>query len=96
MCVCILHQTMIKSIPKKYSNLGWTCYFKKQHEGPLDNIEHLSQKCLSERINSLQCYQLTRRCSHLLLYIDFTIDLRCAPLVSALWMCNEAQQVTDF
>ena len=25
-------------------------------------------------INSLQCYELTRRCSHLFLYMDFTID----------------------
>ena len=29
-------------------------------------------------------------------HIDFTIDLCCIPLVSTLWMCNEAQQATDF
>ena len=27
---------------------------------------HLSRNCLFERINSLQCYESTRRCSHLL------------------------------
>ena len=39
----------------------------------------LSRNCLFERINSLQCYELTIEYNHLLLYIDFTIDLCCAP-----------------
>ena len=57
---------------------------------------NLSPDCLFERINSLQCYELTRRCSHLLLYIDFTNEFCCAPLISTLWMCNEAQEATNF
>ena len=30
------------------------------------------------------------------LYRDLTFDLRCVPLVSTLWMCNEPQQARDF
>ena len=41
----------------------------------------LSRNCLFECINSLQCYELTRRFSHLLLYPGFTIDLCYVPLV---------------
>ena len=43
-----------------------------------DRLTDLSQNRLFEHINSLQCYELTKRCSHLLLFIDFTIDLCCA------------------
>ena len=43
--------------------------------------KYLSRNCLLERINNFQCYELTRRCSHFLLYIDFTIDLCCVPLI---------------
>ena len=50
-----------------------------------NNVQtHYYPDIVSEHIISFQCYELTRRCSHLLLYIDFTIDLWCAPLVSAL------------
>ena len=34
--------------------------------------------------NSLQCYKLTRRVSHLLLYTDITTDFCCAPLLCTL------------
>ena len=39
----------------------------------------ISQKYLFVHINSLQCYELTRRCNHFLLYAGFSIDLYCVP-----------------
>ena len=57
---------------------------------------NLSPNVLFEGINNLQCYELTRRCSCLLLYIDFTIDLCSATLISTLWMCNKVKQTKDF
>ena len=59
-------------------------------------FSNLSRNCLFERINSLQCYELTRRCSHLLLFTDFSIDLCSAPLVCTLYMVNEAELETNF
>ena len=56
----------------------------------------LTSNIVSERINSLQCYELTRRYSQVLLSIDFTIDLCCASLVCTSWMWNEAELVTIF
>ena len=40
-------------------------------------------KNLFKDIKSLQCYELTRRCSHLLLCTGFTIDLSCVPFLCA-------------
>ena len=41
---------------------------------------NLSQTCLIECINGSPYYYLTKRYSHLLLYMDFTIHLCCIPL----------------
>ena len=32
--------------------------------------------------------ELSKRCSNLFLYTDLNIDLRCLPLVCALWNCE--------
>ena len=46
-----------------------------------------------ERIKILQCYELTRRCSHLNFYAGFTIELHYVPLVWVLWMFNDVETV---
>ena len=71
----------------------WSCHFRKKLLKFLQGVTVIiSQKRLFKHINSLQCYELTRRCSHLPLCIDFfTIDLFCMPLVCALWMCIDAE-----
>ena len=48
---------------------------------PLLSVCLLSRNCLFEGINSLQCHELTSRCNHLILHVDFTIDLCCIPLM---------------
>ena len=44
-------------------------------------LPKISWNCHFEFIESLQCYELTRRCSHLPLHAGYTIDLCCIPLV---------------
>ena len=75
-------------------NLLIYAMFQLQNKPSQAHSNCLSRNCVFECINSLRCYELTRRCSHLLLYIDITIDL---PLVSILWMCSDhSRYVTSF
>ena len=76
-------------INRSYETLFFTKLFATLHLSHL-----LKMNCLFERINSLQCNELISRCSPLPFNAGFTIDLCCAPLVSTLRICNEAQQVT--
>ena len=78
----------------KLLQLLW-CTLRRNWSGEF-KLPSLSRNCHFEHINRLQCYELARRCSHLLLFTDFTIDLCCAQLVFTLWMCNEAELTTNF
>ena len=56
----------------------------------------ISRKGLFKRIKSLQCYELTLRCSHLPSDTNFIIDLCSLPMIFPLWMCTDTKMTTDF